>query len=55
MDKLLSRLKETERRYRDRRDPRKKATERLRKKDFIGANSNDELRARLSHLDVARS
>jgi len=53
MDKMLSRLKETERRYRDRRDPRKKATERLRKKDFIGANSNEELRARLSHLDVA--
>lgn len=53
MDKLLSRLKETERRYRDRRDPRKKATERLRKKDFIGANSDEELRARLSHLDVA--
>ncbi|QDU37561.1 Extracellular ribonuclease precursor [Maioricimonas rarisocia] len=53
MKELLARLEETERRFKDRKDTRESATRSLSEKDFVGANSNEALRARLSHLNAA--
>ncbi|QDT35968.1 endonuclease [Stratiformator vulcanicus] len=50
IERLLERVDETKNRYNEREQPREQATERLEKRDFIGANEDDVVRRRMERL-----
>src|SRR6478736_3568618 len=52
-DLLLNNLAATEQRFRSRQQPRAAATAAIDKGDFIGANKEEHVRARMNHLGVA--
>src|SRR4051812_9586990 len=53
IESLLSRLGETERRYRERQASRDSAARSLERGDYLGANRDDALRERLAPLGVS--